>query len=41
LLFVRLITAAERWRGVRVRLKILRTLDTLRAEGAPEQEQVA
>ena len=35
LLFATLITAAEKWRGVRMTRKILRALDALRAEGAP------
>ena len=41
LLFATLITAAARWRGVRMTPKILRALDALRTEGAPRKEQAA
>jgi transposase-like protein len=41
LIFATLITAAERWRGVRMTPTILRALDALRAEGAVGQEQAA
>jgi len=41
LIFATLITASQKWRGVRVTPKILRALDALRTEGAPQREQSA
>ncbi len=41
LLFATLITAAEKWRGVRMTPRILRALDALRPEEAPRKEQAA
>jgi transposase-like protein len=41
LIFASLITAAAKWRGIRMTPKILRTLDTLRREGAMHKEQAA
>ncbi|MGH7410828.1 MAG: transposase, partial [Candidatus Methylomirabilis sp.] len=41
LLFATLLTAAEKWRGVRMTPKTLRALDALRTEGAPRKEQAA
>jgi hypothetical protein len=36
-----LLTAAQRWRGVRMTPRILRELDALRQERYPVQSQVA
>ena len=41
LIFATLITAAARWRGVRMTPQILRALDALRPEEAPRKEQAA
>jgi transposase-like protein len=41
LIFASLITAAAKWRGIRMTPKILRTLDTLRRQGAMHKEQAA
>ena len=41
LLFATLITAAEKWRGVRMTPRILRALDALRPEEAPRKEHAA
>ena len=41
LLFATLITAAARWRGVRMTPQILRALDALRPEEAPRKDKAA
>lgn len=41
LIFASLITAAAKWRGIRMTPKILRTLDALRRQGAMHKEQAA
>ncbi len=41
LIFASLITAAAKWRGIRMTPKILRTLDTLRRQLATHKEQAA
>lgn len=41
LIFASLITAAAKWRGIRMPPKILRALDGLRREGGMHKEQVA
>jgi transposase-like protein len=41
LVFATLLTAAQRWRGVRMTPRILRELDALRQERYPVQSQVA
>ena len=41
LLFATLITAAEKWRGVRMTPQIIRALGALRAEVAHRKEQAA
>jgi hypothetical protein len=41
LVFATLLTAAQRWRGVRMTPRILRELDALRQERDPVQSQMA
>jgi hypothetical protein len=41
LVFATLLTAAQRWRGLRMTPRILRNLDAIRQERYPVQSQVA